>query len=489
MSVFLDWNVIMIDNNHGGNWIDRMSIVASDASVEEILKNEKLFTNGIPKRSFGIFKRGFLPAHEDTRNTGRFILSCPPESLKATLVKFTKSKLFTHENVSGIYINKKKELGVWTTTRTRAILDDIQQLLKEIAPTTKHNFSWEDFKDQQSPKVVDPTPTIRPILKKSSSGHLDSLNKDLISYQLVFNGWDLFTTKESKGSWQESISVNEANPTLKKAIDSFRVPNYWKAIFRQGRVPIWEEESNFGRFRKDFKKFEDIEKFLTAFPTSELNDDNYINGIYLSSRQVLDIWLGNCEEKDKARISNNIEKLVGKGWAWESFVEKRKKSALISEFLSTGILKKDGSVESKGTTLKKLFKDKSKDGSVAIYRNQFPEMEEKCFILETKFSTTESEWTSYIYEIFKSLKSHGVPEFKEIIDGVVTRYDEGDSTTIFCMFTYPYRLNISKFEEAQEITINLAQKVKQLIISKLPGTKSLQITCYPHEHENNKVTI
>ena len=108
MNVFRGWNVIMIDGNHGANWIERMCVIGTDVSVEEILKNKEIFINGIPKRSFGIFKRGILPAHEDTKNTGRFILSCPPEFLETTLFKFTQSKLLTHENVSGIYINKRK---------------------------------------------------------------------------------------------------------------------------------------------------------------------------------------------------------------------------------------------------------------------------------------------------------------------------------------------------------------------------------------------
>ena len=108
MDCFRGWNIILIDSNHGANWKDRMLMVDSDASIKDILNNTDLFNNNVQKRSFGIFKRGILPAYEDMKNTGRFVVKYRLDVLETILTNFRQSKLYSTENVSGIYINKKK---------------------------------------------------------------------------------------------------------------------------------------------------------------------------------------------------------------------------------------------------------------------------------------------------------------------------------------------------------------------------------------------
>ncbi|KAE9553547.1 hypothetical protein FO519_003240 [Halicephalobus sp. NKZ332] len=375
MDFFRDSHLITIDNFPVDNWKDRMTVVDIDPAVDEVFKN-KLVMNGIYlKTDFAIFKVGFYPAQEDKQNVRRFFFKYPPEALRVILEQF-KDKIFFDKNVSGFYVDEK-EFAVWTITKDEEILNKIKKSLEEIA-LRRIEVILDDFKHGLNPITVNPG-TRRTLTPIGLKDHGNPITASLRNSEWEFHGWDLFKIEEAKiKDWDEALVIDKANPMMRQVMDVIELPNFYKALFRQGRVPRWEDEGNKAYFRREFSDTEEIGNFLDTFTKSKLLKNTMINGIYINPKASVRIWL-KSEDKD------TVDEII-------------------------------------------------------MYRNKYPQIEENCFVLETTFLASEYQWETKICNILKNLTTKGIPGFEEVIDGIVAEYNQERHLVTLRMYTYPYRL-------------------------------------------------
>uniref|UniRef100_A0AC34R6J0 Uncharacterized protein n=1 Tax=Panagrolaimus sp. JU765 TaxID=591449 RepID=A0AC34R6J0_9BILA len=238
-----------------------------------------------------------------------------------------------------------------------------------------------------------------------------------------------------------------------------------RAIFRNGILPNWEDENNYGKLESStFENDDKIVEFLGEFMMDPVSNNKIINGIVISADKVISFWLKPANVQFVNEITQKLEKL--------SNSKEFKYSTRYHKFAVKFLNSDNKMIYGKDLTIENMFASTS--GTVILYKRESETVKPESHFAVAIFHCKPEQWTNEICNLFKHLRNESIPEYENMINEISCNWDRYSQKATIKLF-----LSLDKYIQTKEQLILLAAAVKRLLLKSLqPNLVRIQVPVY-----------